>query len=174
MPITPLHFGLMAPVNHWSHNKLGLVSFVLINIWLDLTNIMRALANFPLMDHTDTWHTLEGALLSAAAFTLVGILSTAWVLGAYFGALSHILLDALVHREMHPFAPWMKGNPLFMDWMEPLSMALLPLTVWFIFQCVSYSLGWARKLREDARQDFARHTPSEPGSDAPGSAGPSP
>ena len=70
-----------------------------------------------------------------------------WVLGAFLGGFTQILLDSLVHVDMNPLWP-MTGNPFYMGWMEPLSLVLLPLTVWFIFQCVSYIRGWVQKHRE--------------------------
>ena len=47
----------------------------------------------------------------------------------------------LVHSEMLPFYP-IEGNPFYMGWMEPLSMALLPLTVWLIVQYASGIRDW--------------------------------
>jgi hypothetical protein len=35
MPLTPLHFGVLAPVNHFLPGKVSLVSFTLINLWMD-------------------------------------------------------------------------------------------------------------------------------------------
>lgn len=66
-----------------------------------------------------------------------------WVLGAYLAALTHVLLDSLVHSEMAPLWP-MAGNPLYIGAMEPLSLILLPFMLWFIVQTVSSVHGWIR------------------------------
>lgn len=98
----------------------------------------------PLPSHDEGNHTLPGAMLIAVFIAVLGMRSMKWVLGAFLGALTHILLDGLVHPEMQPLHP-MAGNPFYMGWLEPLSLFLVPFLIWLIFQYVSYSLGWLRK-----------------------------
>lgn len=143
MPITPLHFGILAPVNHWFPKKVSNVSFVLVNLALDAVAIHDSYYNIPLPDHTVGTHSFVGAWGWAMFLMALGIRlqkqfwpTRAWVLGCFLGATTHILLDMLVHAEMSPFHS-LTGNPFYMGWMEPLSMALLPLTVWFLAQSVS-------------------------------------
>ena len=67
------------------------------------------------------FHTFVGATVAAAivvaAFTLVRKLMPrlsvrAVALGAILGTYSHVLLDSLMHADMHPFAPFSAANPL--------------------------------------------------------------
>ena len=144
MPITPLHFGLLAPVNHVAPNKVSNVSFILVNLWIDALAIISWFQGIPLPSHDAGNHTLPGAMLIAVLIAVLGMRSMKWVLGAFLGAVTHILLDGLVHLDMSPLHP-MQGNPFYMGWLEPLSWALLPLLVWLIAQYVSGSLGWLKK-----------------------------
>lgn len=145
MPITPLHFGILAPINHFAPGKVSNVSFILVNLLMDGNAIMYYAFNVShLLDLHGRGHTLVDALLWAGLIALFGLRSQKWIFGAFLGGISHILLDMLVHPEMNPLFP-IDGNPFYMGWMEPLSMALLPLTVWLIVQYVSGSLSWVRK-----------------------------
>ena len=37
---------------------------------------------------------------------------TAMTVGAFFGTLSHVALDSLMHHDIHPLAPFSQANPL--------------------------------------------------------------
>lgn len=87
-----------------------------------------------------------GAAAIAAILSVFGIKSSKWIYGAWLGAMSHVLLDMLVHPEKQPLAPIM-GNPFYEGWMQPTSLVLLPLAIWFIAQCALRVFGWARKLQ---------------------------
>ena len=41
-----------------------------------------------------------------------GISKTAMTVGAFFGSLSHVALDSLMHHDIRPFAPFSQANPL--------------------------------------------------------------
>lgn len=140
MPLTPLHCGVLAPFNHWLPGKVSTVSFVLVTAWIDAPLIHAALTGLPLPDHGYE-HTLPGAMIAAVLVAIVGIRSMKWALGAFLGAITHVLLDGLVHPEMQPFYP-MEGNPIYQGWMQPLSLLLLPFMVWFIVQTVSRCYRW--------------------------------
>lgn len=164
MPITPLHLGILAPVNHFFPKKVSNVSFILANLWMDGPSIQAAMFNLPIPDHSWHTHSLLSAALMGAVVMLLGFLVPAkgegltltrsWTIGAFLGVFSHILLDGLVHSEMLPFFPW-KGNPLYQGWMEPVSLALVPLTVWLIVQYVSGSLAIVRRRPAAARERSA-------------------
>lgn len=149
MPITPLHLGVLAPINHLAPNKVSNVSFILVNLWIDLPFILAVLTGNALPSHDSANHSFVAAALIAVLVSVPGMRSRKWVYGAFLGSLSHIALDMLVHMDMSPLEP-MAGNPFYMGWMEPLSLALLPLTVWFIFQSVSYTLDWVKRIRVPA------------------------
>lgn len=137
MPITPLHLGVLAPINHIAPNKISNISFILVNIWLDSQSIIYVLTGEGAIAH-GIEHSFMGALFFATLVSMFGFRSEKWVFGAYLGGITHILLDMLVHPEMVPLDPFMEGNPFYMGWMEPVSLLLLPLFIWFIAQCVSY------------------------------------
>lgn len=144
MPITLLHFGLLAPLNHTVKRKVSNVSFILVNLWIDMDSIIYVLFGTGGISH-GVGHSFWGTAITATVFAVMGIRSSSWVFGAYLGAFTHTLLDMLVHADMDPFDPVFMGNPFYMGWMEPLSLVLLPLTIWLIAQYVSGSLGFGRK-----------------------------
>jgi len=151
MPITPLHFGILAPINHFAPGKVSNVSFILVNLLMDGNSILYYAFNIThLLDPHGRGHTFIDALILAAIISVFGFKSRKWIYGAFLGGVSHILLDMLVHSQMNPLFP-IDGNPFYMGWMEPLSMALLPLTIWFIFQWVSYSLERIRQYHAVSR-----------------------
>lgn len=161
MPITLLHLGLLAPINHFAPNKVSNVSFILVTLWLDANSILYALFGLPGIAH-GTEHSFAGAgLLSGiVAACYFGHSRSKWVYGAFIGGLTHVLLDMLFHAEMEPLFPF-KENPFYMDWMQPLSLVLLPLTVWFIGQSVSSVLGWVRKSQEPVAAEKWQPFPEE-------------
>lgn len=143
MPITPLHFGILAPVNHLKPGKVSNVSFILANVITDAQNIGLYLAGLPLVDHTWETHSFLGALLVATFVSILGIRlhrpflpERRWIYGALLGTMTHVILDMLVHPEMHPFYP-IEGNPFYAGLLAPLSWALLPLAAWLTVQYVS-------------------------------------
>lgn len=138
MPITPLHAGVLAPINHWFPGKVSNLSFWLITLWLDANAIVYFGMGLELGEfHGPGTHSLLGALIGAGIIALFNMVSLAWILGAVLGAVTHILLDMLVHSEMQPLAPWVDSNPFYCDAMVPLSAVLVVPTAWFILQLVS-------------------------------------
>lgn len=135
MPITPLHFGVLAPVNHFAPGKVSNTSFILVNLWIDGPAILEALFSQGSYDHSG--HQMWAALLLSSVVALFGFRSRKWIYGAYLGGISHILLDMLVHTDMEPFWPVVQGNPFYLGLMGPLSMLLLALCGWLTLQIVS-------------------------------------
>lgn len=144
MPITLLHVGLMAPTLLAAKPKpqtwWAVVSFTLVNLWIDMGAIHAWAHNLPLPSHDEPWHTLQGALVTALFISMLGIIYWRWVVGAYYGAVSHILVDGMVHPEM--------DSPLYFGGMELVSLALVLPTVWVIVQIVSGVLSYVRRSRE--------------------------
>ncbi len=153
MPITPLHFGVLAPINHFAPGKVSNVSFIIANLWMDQASIIFTLTGYGAISHDD--HVFWWALVMTG---FIGIFrwTRAWWLGALIGGTSHIALDMLVHADMNPFEPWILGNPFYMGWMEPLSLVLLVLCAWLTAQYVSGILDWARKALAAARERIAK------------------
>jgi len=149
MPLTPLHFGVLAPVNHFFPGKVSLVSFTLINLWMDGNAILYFGFGIDRPElHGPTTHSLLAALILASILAVIGFRSRKWVIGAYLGGVTHVLLDMLVHPEMQPLYP-IHWNPFYAGIMEPLSLILLPLMVWFIIQLVRDGLAW---IKQNTRQ----------------------
>ena len=150
MPITILHFGVMAPVRHYLPGKVHTGSFILANLWMDAQAIVSYFLSLPLPDHGFV-HTFLGALLISIVLTSLYPWNrpnfSSWVIGAFLGTFTHVTLDMLIHPEMDPMYPF-HGNPYFQGWMEPLSLFLVPLTIWFIFQIVSDTLDYVRRHPE--------------------------
>lgn len=147
MPITPLHFGLIPAADKLTKGKMSQVSFILTNIVLDLFVIQRVLYLDYLERHDEGRtalarqgglhegpdHMLIGALVICLLVALPRIRSPGWLLGCVIGAVSHILLDALVHSDVAPFWPLLNGNPFYLDLMAPLSAVLtIGCAVWLL------------------------------------------
>lgn len=134
MPLTPLHFGVLAPANHLLPGKVSMVSFTLINLWMDGNAILHYGFGLDRPElHGPTTHSLLAALILASILAVIGFRSRKWVVGAYLGGVSHVLLDMLVHPEMQPLYP-IHRNPFYAGLMEPLSLVLLPFLTWFLIQ----------------------------------------
>lgn len=147
MPITPLHLGVLAPINHYHKGKVSIFSFTLINLWMDGSSILYATFGLGDYNHGPESHSFLAALILAIVVSLLRARKPAWVLGAFIGGLSHVSLDMLVHVDMTPFYPLL-GNPVPSVGMEPVSLVLLVLTSWLIAQYVSYSLDWVQRWKE--------------------------
>ena len=169
MPITPLHLGILAPINHLLPGKVNNLSFWLVTLWLDAS----AIAYYAFGLEMGEFHGPEThSFIAAAALAgLVGMLglgyyvfkelfwsalqenserALAWICGAYLGGFSHILLDAMVHSEMLPFAP-LPGNPFYWGGMEPVSILLVPLAIWLTAQYVKGMVGLVQRSPVAAR-----------------------
>lgn len=132
MPITPLHLAAALPVKKLAKEKFSLWAFIAVNVLIDLEPItvyLLDLEKHGLAMHGGM-HTMIGALLITGLVSLFRW-RLSWFLGALFGAVSHILMDATVHFEMKPFVPLTADNPLYMGWMEPLSLVCLLVVIWY-------------------------------------------
>lgn len=132
MPITPLHLAAALPVKRLAKGKFSLWSFIVVNFLIDLEPITVYLLNLEkhgLAMHGGM-HTMIGALLITGLVSLFRW-RLSWILGALFGAVSHILMDATVHFEMKPFVPLTADNPLYIGWMEHLSLLCLVIVAWY-------------------------------------------
>ena len=149
MPITPLHMGVLAPINHYFPKKVSNISFALVTLWADGNAILYyAFGLEPPGELHGMTHTFAGAMALALVVGLVGALCGAkkwpWILGAFLAGITHVLLDALVHPEMNPLFP-IAGNSMYIGNMPMVSLALLPFCIWLTLQYVSYSRVWLQK-----------------------------
>jgi membrane-bound metal-dependent hydrolase YbcI (DUF457 family) len=129
VPITPFHFGPGFLLHSAAPQRVSFIAFVGANGITDVESIYNILSgNFPVHRFL---HTFVGATLVTALtvmlFMAVRRLSrsvslpnwfewqqlslAAVVTGATLGAFSHIVLDGIMHADMHPLAPWSRANP---------------------------------------------------------------
>ena len=138
MPFTPFHFGPGLFLKAIGSRYFSWGAFVATQVVIDGETLYFMLQRaYPV--HR-TLHTLLGATLAGLATALALIackalrfggwpraadslrrrgawasseLSTLGILtGGLIGGASHPLLDGLMHRDVHPFAPWSSANPL--------------------------------------------------------------
>lgn len=164
MPITPLHLGLLAPLNHWLPGKVNNLAFWIVTLWLDASAIAYYAFGLEMGEfHGPTTHSFIAAFAISGMVACAGVLymlwraavharSTLaagqpwpWVIGAFLGGFSHILLDAMVHNEMLPIHP-LPGNPLYWGGMDIISGFLVFTLFWLIYQYASYMGDQARKI----------------------------
>jgi membrane-bound metal-dependent hydrolase YbcI (DUF457 family) len=128
--VTPFHFGPGVLFHAAAPRKVSFIAFVAANCITDCESIYHILAgHFPVHRflHTFVGATLVGAM-TVALFLFMRWLArraplpnwlewqqltlTAVIVGALLGSYSHILLDGIMHADMHPLAPWSDENPL--------------------------------------------------------------
>lgn len=143
MPITPLHFGLLPVLNRITKVKPSAWAFVLANVLTDIPVVMRLevqmvadMGGPPLIGtlHSGLEHTLVGAVVLGLCVGVLGFKSARWWLGGLLGAVTHVLLDMVVHSDVAPFGPWIQSNPFYIDGAHGvLSIVLLiGLVVWVL------------------------------------------
>jgi hypothetical protein len=140
MPVTPFHVGPAIVVKALGPRWFSLGVFTLVQVAIDVESVVNiALGRYPV--HA-ALHTVAGSLAVAAVLVMPArywlplvyawiarvpdlawlrsrlasghpIPWTAAITGAVFGALSHVVLDALMHPDVNALAPWRQGNPMF-------------------------------------------------------------
>lgn len=139
MPITPFHLGPAAVMKVMAPGYFSLTVFTFVQLPIDLEPLYyMAMNEYPLHRFM---HTFAGATLAAILAVIVGRplceaalhwwnayldtrlarrLSTdseiplaAAVSGAVIGAYSHLALDAIMHTDVRPLAPFSQANPLY-------------------------------------------------------------
>jgi len=138
MPITPFHFGPAAAVKAAAPRHFSFTMFVFTNVVIDVEPLyFMLIEDWPIHRFC---HTYLGATVAALACFFIGrpVCSSAlrlwnsrldeaqsrWLgvetriaalpalTGALIGGWSHVLLDSLMHPDMDPLAPFMKGNAM--------------------------------------------------------------
>ena len=130
MPFTPIHLGIAVPVKAISKKKFNFLIFAWAQVVMDLQPLIVILT------HRGQTHGISHTLIGAIVLGLVtsvsgkyalelaakfvnwpylesGILSWKVVfISAYFGTLSHLLLDVLIYPDVELLWPFVEGNPL--------------------------------------------------------------
>ena len=163
MPLTPLHLAVGLPVKKYVSMKAFIITNILIDIEPGIMMFFR-MDNLGYPIHQGM-HTLIGATAIAGFVCLLRAFPTMkefgpWMFGAFFGGYSHILLDALVHRDVEPFAPFFVGNPLFLDIHAEVSIACAVILTYYLTKWVeSLRIGEAGTvLFQRARKRFFSRT----------------
>lgn len=137
MPFTPFHMGAGLIAKAGLDRHFSVISFGLAQVAMDIEPGIGMINGAAVLHGWS--HTVGGALAIAALVTLVApwivrpmvtrwnseaahyrvawlkVVACRWpavATGAFFGTLSHVTLDALIHADMNPFAPVAMGNPL--------------------------------------------------------------
>ena len=119
MPFTPFHFGPGALVHSAAPKHISFLAFCGANVLVDVEPLYFMLTQqHPIhrFFHTYVGATVAAAIVVAAFVPVRKLLPRpsvrAVALGAIIGTDSHVLLDSLMHADMHPFAPFSDRNPL--------------------------------------------------------------
>lgn len=138
MPFTPFHIGAAMVVKPGAGARFSVIAFGLAQIVIDIEPGIGMICGSDILHGPS--HTIIGAILiaigTAAISPLLGnwlvrrwnkevqhhkfdwlvesetISKSAAIFGAFFGTFSHILLDSMMHSDIHPFAPFSNANPL--------------------------------------------------------------
>jgi hypothetical protein len=130
MPVTPFHFGAGALVKAMAPRLISFSAFVCAQVVIDCET-----AYFMLLKHEWPFHRLAhtligGGLIGLATGAAMHAAGRLWLrlvernlepvevallpalVGGGLGGLSHSLLDAIMHDDVRPFAPFVEGNPI--------------------------------------------------------------
>ena len=140
MPFTPFHFGPGALLKAAFPRHVSLLAFGTTQVAIDLES-WHYLTGGEWPVHRE-WHSIglattvglavgtltwglgrlapiaQRALPRTAAHGVRApaidgeLTATGALIGGLLGGATHTLLDALMHRDLVPFAPWLSGNPL--------------------------------------------------------------
>lgn len=139
MPFTPFHMGAVLISKPICNSHLSLITFGLAQIIMDLEPGIGMLTGAKVL-HGST-HTILGAIGIAIFVAIISppicssflrklnkefkhyqlhwliqseqLLKRDVIFSAFFGTLSHVALDSLLHADIRPLAPFSQVNPLF-------------------------------------------------------------
>lgn len=127
MPFTPLHLGPGAAFKALGRDHFSFMVFGGTQVLMDVEPLIRIIRGDAVLHGPS--HTLAGAAVIAVVAGWIGrpisMLALGWLnfrrtpfpwhasfCGALVGALSHLILDGLMHADMRPFWPVVSANPL--------------------------------------------------------------
>lgn len=137
LPFTPFHMGAALIVKPALNRRFSVITFGIAQVAMDIEPGVRMAAGADVL-HGPT-HTILSMLIMAllvmpVAPGICNCLLTKWnkevahykkpglahsgtvsktavIIGAFFGTLSHGLLDSLMHHDIHPLSPFSQRNP---------------------------------------------------------------
>ena len=140
MPVTPFHLGPALLLKAVAGRRFGLGAFTIVQVVIDAESVANLLLHrYPVHRflHTILGALIVSAIVALASpwlltrchrslrrwlerrgrdspwlrevFGPVGFAAS--TAGAVFGGVSHVLLDAVMHPDVQPFAYWERGNP---------------------------------------------------------------
>lgn len=167
MPFTPFHMGAALVVKPVFKRNFSVMTFGIAQMAMDIEPGIRMAAGMDVL-HGPT-HTILGALVIAFLVMLIApsichlvltkwnkevtfyarpwlahprlVSKTAVISGAFFGTLSHVVLDGLMHHDLHPLSPFSLANPLLGLVMhdgiyQACTLAgVLGIVLWMIIKC---------------------------------------
>lgn len=153
MPFTPFHLGPAVLLKAAAGRRFSLTIFAGAQLLMDIEPLVRILRRDPVLHGAS--HTILGAVLigllaavvgrpiSQAVLRRIGIVHYAisWRVAyasALIGTLSHILLDAVMHRDMAPLWPISSANGL---------LRVVPVEILHILCLVSAVVGAMLAIR---------------------------
>lgn len=154
MPLTPLHLAAGLP----ARRHISLKAFIVVNFLIDLEPASIVFFGMDKLGYAlhQGVHTFGGVTLMATVTLIAGLACGGkwrlWLYGAILGAYSHILLDALVHSDVEPFAPILSGNPLFLDIHAEVSILCAIVLSYYLAKWVEslrISERWVEALKRD-------------------------
>ena len=138
LPFTPFHMGAALIVKPGLNRHFSVITFGIAQVAMDIEPGVGMLTGSEVL-HGPT-HTVLGALVIAFLVMLIApkvcsylltkwnkevihyklprlmqseaVPKTAVIIGAFFGTLSHVVLDSLMHHDIQPLLPFSKENPL--------------------------------------------------------------
>ena len=138
MPFTPFHMGAAMVVKPGAGARCSVISYGLAQVVIEIEPGLGMIRGLDILHGPS--HTIIGAILIAIAVALVSpwlgrrivrrwnqevqfhklnwltevevMSGTAALSGASFGTLSHLVLDSLMHSDIHPLEPFSDVNPL--------------------------------------------------------------
>lgn len=142
MPLTPFHLAVGLPARKF----ISMKAFIIVNILIDLEPGLILFFGMDSLGYQlhQGMHTFGGATLAVVVTLFLCIpfkvKALPYLYGAALGGYSHILLDALVHWDVQPFAPFLHGNPMFLD-LDP------SVTITCAIVLTYYLVKWVESLR---------------------------
>ena len=126
MPFTPYHFGPGLALHAAAPRRVDLASFCAANVLTDVEPLVHIFARqHPVHGF---FHGFAGATITAAVTSAAFLAARSWrpdlfrwqapgpwpvVLGAVLGTWSHVLLDGVMHSNVHPFNPFSDARPFY-------------------------------------------------------------